>query len=139
MPEFRVAVSFLVVFVTASVYADQVAFHNGDRLIGEILKSDAKTLVLRTTVVGEFTVSLTDVQELRSDLPIYVGLADGETIVGIMTMKEGTLRIATSTGTTLEIQKQNLVALRNRAEELAYEKSQHRKSPRMGWWSGRRI
>ena len=33
----RVAVSFLVVLATASVYADQAAFNNGDRLSGEIL------------------------------------------------------------------------------------------------------
>jgi len=122
----RVAVSFLVVLVTASVYADQVAFNNGDRLSGEILKSDATTLVLKTRVAGQVTVLLTDVQELRSDLPIYIELADGETLVGVMTMTEGTLRIASSAGATREIEKQSLVALRDRAEELAYEKSKHR-------------
>lgn len=125
LPAFRVAVSFLVVFVTASIHADQIAFNNGDRLSGEILRSDAKTLVLRTRVAGEVTVSLTDVKELRSDLPIFIGLADGETLVGIMTMREGTLQIATSAGPTLQIQEQNLVALRNRTEQLAYEQSQH--------------
>ena len=130
--EFKVAVSFLVVLVTTSVYADQVAFNNGDRLSGEILKSDAKTLVLRTTVAGEVTVSLSDVKELRSDLPIYIGLADGKTLVGIMSMREGTLQITTSGGTTLEIQKQSLVALRSQTEQLAYEKSRHQRLFR-GW------
>ena len=42
---------------SSSLFADQVTFRNGDRLTGSIVKSDAATLVIRTVVAGEISVS----------------------------------------------------------------------------------
>jgi hypothetical protein len=36
-----------------SVVADQVTLKNGDRLTGTIVKSDAKTLLIKTEFAGE--------------------------------------------------------------------------------------
>ena len=44
----------LVAF-SSSLFADQVTLKNGDRLTGEIVKSDAKTLVLKTEAAGDVT------------------------------------------------------------------------------------
>ena len=38
-----------------ALFADQVSLKNGDRLTGTIVKSDAKTLVLKTEAAGEVT------------------------------------------------------------------------------------
>jgi putative salt-induced outer membrane protein YdiY len=67
-----------------------------------------------------------EIQEVRSDLPLHVLLADGKELVGRMTTRGGQLEIVTNTGTIVEASKQSVVALRNNAEQLAYEKSQHR-------------
>jgi putative salt-induced outer membrane protein YdiY len=49
--------------------------------------------------------------------------------------REGKLEIATGAGNPLEVSKESVVALRNNAEQLAYEKSQHR-SLLHGWDGG---
>jgi len=131
----QVAVPLFLALGSPLLFADQVAFNNGDRLTGAILKSDARSLVIRTAVAGEVTVSWQEIQELRSDLPLHVGLADGKMLVGRVTTREGTLEIATDSGATVEAPKESIVALRNDAEQLAYEKSQHRSLLR-GWDGG---
>jgi len=74
---------------SSSLFADQITFRNGDRLTGSIVKSDAATLVIRTTVAGEISVSWPEVQELHSDAPLHVGLSDGKAVVGKVTIHEG--------------------------------------------------
>ena len=50
---------------------------------------------------------------------------DGATLVGRVTTREGRLQITTETG-TVEAPKENVAALRNDAEQRAFEKSQRR-------------
>ena len=140
MRSLQIALPLFLALGSPLLFADQVAFNNGDRLTGAILKSDAKSLVIRTAVAGEVTVSWQEIQELRSDLPLHVGLADGKMLVGRVTTREGTLEIATDTGATVEAPRESIVALRNDAEQLAYEKiPASEPSARMGRRSGRRI
>jgi putative salt-induced outer membrane protein YdiY len=103
-------------------------------LSGDIVKSDAKTLVIRTIVAGEVSVSWPEIQELRSDLPLHVGLADGEILVGKVTTHDGRLEVATDTG-RVEAPKESIVALRSDAEQSAYERSQ-RRGLLYGWDGG---
>lgn len=119
------AVLFFLAFANSLVFADQIAFKNGDRLTGAILKSDAKILVIRTAVAGEVNAAWKEIQGLTSDQPLYVGLVDGTTLVGRVTTREGRLEIRTKTD-TVEAAKENVAALRNEAEQQAFEKSQHR-------------
>jgi len=116
---------------SSSLFADQVVFKNGDRLTGSIVKSDAVTLLIKTTVAGEISVSWPEIQELRSDVPLHVGLADGKAMVGKVTVHEGRLEVATDAG-AVEAPKERVATLRNDAEQSAYEKSQHR-SLLYGW------
>jgi len=44
------------VFLRGSVVADQVTLKNGDQLTGAIVKSDAKTLLIKTEFAGEVSV-----------------------------------------------------------------------------------
>ena len=55
MPRLRVIYPIVLTLGTPSLFADQVAFKNGDRLSGAILKSNAETLVIKTVVAGEVT------------------------------------------------------------------------------------
>ena len=135
MRNLQIALHVVLVFASHSVFADQVAFKNGDRLTGAILKSDAKSLRMTTAVAGEVTVSWQEIQEFRSDLPLHVVLANGKELVGRMIARDGKLKIVTNTGVTVEASKKTVVAVRNNAEQLAYEKSQHR-SLLHGWDGG---
>ena len=115
----------LLGFASLAAVADQVRFKNGDQLTGEILKSDAKNLLISTKVAGQVTVSWPEIQELHSDLPLHIVLADGKELVGRMATREGSLEIFVGQSITLETSKESVMALRNNAEQAAYEKSQH--------------
>ena len=134
MRSLHIALPLLLAFTSPSVFGDQVAFKNGDRLTGVIMKSDAKTLHMTTAIAGEVTVSWQEIQELRSDLMLHVALADGTELVGRMATREGKWEVA-GEGNTVEVSKERVMALRNDAEQLAYEKSQHR-SVLQGWDGG---
>ena len=118
-------IPFLLVFANSLLFADQIAFKNGDRLTGSILKSDNRNLVIKTSVVGPVTAAWQDIQGLSSDQPLYVGLADGTILLGRVTTREGKVEITTKTG-TVEASKESIAALRNEAEQRAFEKSQRR-------------
>jgi putative salt-induced outer membrane protein len=134
MRSLGVALPLLLAFSSSSLFADQVAFKNGDRLTGAILKSNTMTLVIKTIVAGEVSVSWSEIQELHSDLPLHVELADRKMLVGKVTTHDGQLEVATSTG-AVETSKESVVALRGDAEQSAYERSQ-RGSLLYGWDGG---
>jgi len=129
-----VALPLFLAFSSPLLFADQVAFKNGDRLTGTILKSDAKTLAIKTIVAGEVSVSWPEIVEVRSDLPLHVELVNGEMLVGRVTTHEGVLEVATDSG-AVEAPRDNVVALRSDAVQSAYERSQ-RRGPLYGWDGG---
>ena len=126
MRSLHIALPLSLAFASLAALADQVRFKNGDQLTGEILKSDAKNLLISTKVAGQVTVSWPEIQELHSDLPLHIVLADGKELVGRMATRDGTVEIFVGQGITVEASKESVMALRNNAEQAAYEKSQHR-------------
>ena len=68
------ALVFFIAFVNPLLFGDQIAFKNGDRLTGAILKSDAKNVLIGTVVAGDVTVLWQEIQELHSDQILYVEL-----------------------------------------------------------------
>ena len=126
MRSIPIGIPLLLAFASLSALGDQVRFKNGDQLTGEILKSDGKELLISTKVAGQVTVSWPEIEELRSDLPLHVVLADGKELVGRMATRDGRLEIALGEHLTVEAPMESVVALRNSAEQSEYEKSQHR-------------
>ena len=127
MYRLQFAFPLFLVFGSPTLFADQVTFKNGDRLTGLFLKSDSKCLVMKTAIAGEVTVSWPEIKELRSDLEMHVGLADGRILVGkIMTGPDGQVEISTSTGATVDARMESVVTLRSAAEQLAHKKSSER-------------
>ena len=135
MRSLRIALPLLLAFASPAAFGDQVAFKNGDRLTGSIAKSDAKTLRMITAIAGEVSVPWQEIEELHSDFPLHVVLEDGKELVGKLATREGKLEIATGAGTAIEVPKERIVALRDNAEQVAYEKSQHR-NLLQGWDGG---
>jgi len=105
--------------------ADQVTLKNGDRLTGTVVKSDGKTLTLHTDAVGDVTIKVDAIQELKTDQELHVSMKDGKTVVGPVTTTDGKIEIATKTGGTVEVPKDDVTVIRNDAEQTAYDKSLH--------------
>jgi hypothetical protein len=135
MKEAGLLTALVAVLFCPLLFADQIVLKNGDRLTGTVTKSDAKKLVIKTNYAGEVTVAWSAVQEMTSTKSFHVGLKSGQTVVGPLTVKEGKLEVSTKDFGTLETPTDNVVVIRDDADQLAYEKSLH---PGMleGWNGG---
>ena len=111
--------------------ADQVTLKNGDHLTGTVVKSDGKVLVLHTEFAGDVTIQFSAITEIKTEQELHVSTSDKTTVVGPVTTSDGKLEVATRTSGTVEVPKENVVLIRNQAEQAAYDKSLH-----PGWWHG---
>jgi putative salt-induced outer membrane protein YdiY/small nuclear ribonucleoprotein (snRNP)-like protein len=119
--------------LTAEAFADQIMLKNGDRLTGTIVKSDGKTIVFKSDLVGDVSVALDNVTNVTSDKTLYVTLADGRTVAGVVNTKDGQAEIRSSSGPVV-VERSAITIIRSEAEQQAYESTL---SP--GWlqqWTG---
>jgi len=105
---------------SAAASADQVTLQNGDRITGSIVKSDAKTLLVKTEFVGDVNIKWEAVTTIESSQPLPLVLKDGQTIVGTVTTGAGKFEVATKETGKVEAAKDAVVAVRNEDEEKAY-------------------
>ena len=117
----------LVVLVAFSLlsFADQITLKNGDRLTGNVVKSDGKTLVLHTDAAGDVTIKFDAIQQITTDQDLHVSLKGGKTAVGPVTTSDGKIEVATKTAGKVEAPKEDVTLIRNDAEQKAYDKSLH--------------
>jgi putative salt-induced outer membrane protein len=128
---------FLCVCATSAL-ADQVSLKNGDRLTGSIVKSDTKTLLLKTDFAGDVTLQWEAVTSIVSSQTLHVALKDGQTIVGTVTTNDGKFEVATKETGPVSASKDAVVGVRNDAEEKAYDDQIERlRHPHLAdFWSG---
>ena len=117
----------LIVFLglAAAAFADQITLKNGDHLTGTVVKSDGKILVLHTEFAGDVTVQFAAITQITTDKPLHVALKNGQTVVGPITTSDGKLEVANQSGAPVEAPKEDVVAIRNDADQLAFEKALH--------------
>ena len=127
-----------VVLVCPALFADQVSLKNGDRLTGTIVKSDAKTLVLKTEAAGDVTFQWSAVDAITSTQSLHVGLAGGQMVVGPVATKDGQIQITTQTAGLVTAAKDSVQVIRSDSEEASYEAAMERlQHPHLGdFWSG---
>ncbi len=118
--------------------ADQVSLKNGDRLTGTIVKSDAKTLLIKTEFAGEVSVQWEAVSGIASSQPLHLGLKDGQTIVGTVSTTENKFEVATKETGSVTASKEAVATVRNDAEQKAYaEQIERLRHPHLtDFWSG---
>jgi putative salt-induced outer membrane protein YdiY len=110
----------LILFALAGeAFADQILLKNGDRLTGTIVRSDGKTIVFNSDLVGEVSVALDSVTNVTSDKTLYVTLADGRTVSGVVTAKDGQAEIRSSSGPVV-VERSAITIIRSEAEHQAY-------------------
>jgi putative salt-induced outer membrane protein YdiY len=113
--------------------ADKLQLKNGDQLTGTIVKSDGKTLVLKTDYAGDLTIEFNAIQSITSTGELTVA-AGGKSAAGSVTTSGDRLVVATNADGTFEAPMASVTTLRSPAEEAAYQKSLH-----PGWsegWTG---
>jgi putative salt-induced outer membrane protein len=117
----------LIILSVGSCFADQVTLSNGDHLTGSVVKSDGKTLTLKTELAGTIEIKWSGVKEIVSDTPLVVttSAADAKPIEGTVTTKDDSLVVASSTAGTVNVPKAEVASLRSPTDQVAYEKSLH--------------
>jgi putative salt-induced outer membrane protein YdiY len=83
----------LFFFLTATASADEVFLKNGNRLSGTIVSMSEGKLVLETDFAGQLTIGWNHVDQLATDAPLTLVLADGSIIRGTPTSGETPGRI----------------------------------------------
>ena len=68
-------VAVIVVLLCPQLLADQVVLKNGDRLTGNIVNSDGKTLTLKSEFAGEVKIQWDAITEITSS---QLSLPDGK-------------------------------------------------------------
>lgn len=129
--------TLLSVFACSPLFADQVVLKNGDRLSGSITRSDGKVLVIKTDFAGEVTIQWPAVEQLNSTQPLHVTTQSGQTALGPVATVNGTLTV-TAIPTPVNVPASEVTALRNDAEQTAYEKSLH-PGLLQGWAGGANV
>jgi putative salt-induced outer membrane protein YdiY len=136
----RLRYVLLIAFVGVSsgLFADQVTLKNGDRLTGTVVKGDGKTLVFHTDAAGDVTIKFDQIQEIKTEQELHVGLKGGKTAVGPVTTTDGKIEISPKGAAPVEAPTGDVTVIRNDAEETAYQKSLH---PGLmhGWTGGANV
>jgi putative salt-induced outer membrane protein YdiY len=136
--EFIALILFLFAGLVSAAFADQITLKNGDHLTGMVVKSDGKTVVLHTEFAGDVTVQFAAITQITTDKPLHVALKNGQTVVGPITTSEGKLEVTPKTGAAVEAPVESVLAIRNDADQLAFEKALH-PSLLEGWKGGANV
>jgi len=135
-----ILVILLILLITSSpsLLADEISLKNGDRLTGTIIKSDAKTLVIKTETAGDVIVQWPAVDAISSTQPLHVGVAGGQVLVGAVSTTDGQIHIATQAAGAVTVPKASVQFIRSDAEQAAYDAATERlQHPHLtDFWSG---
>jgi len=126
-------VLFAVLALAAN--ADQVTLKNGDRISGNIVSGDGKTLLIKTEFEGDVTIQWDSIVGIQSTQDLHLTLKDGKKIAGKVTTTDGNFEVA---GAPAPAAKDTVVAVRNDAEQKAFDLDEERMAhPKFTYfWSG---
>jgi len=124
----------VLLLIPALVFGGQVVMKNGDRLSGAIVKSDEKSLTLKSDLAGLVTIPWDAITEITSTDPINVELKDGQMVVGTVTTSNGKLQIVTRDTGTVTAARESVVAIRSKEEQAEFDRV---RNPRItDLWAG---
>jgi putative salt-induced outer membrane protein YdiY len=116
----------LFLILPLTLFADQVTLSNGDRLTGQIVKSDGKTLTLKTDFAGTVEIEWKAVKDLQSEKPVFVQSSHTkQAYSGTVSVEGDNVIVKPATGESATVAKSDVTALRSPEEQTAYEKLQH--------------
>ena len=133
MARYLIATFVVIAFFCASARADQVTLKNGDRVTGKIIKYDGKTLVLQSDLLGPVNIAMDNVDTVTTDKPLHVKLADGRTVVGLLTASADKVEIKAANG-DVSVARSAVTGARSEEEQRVYQNTLN-----PGWfeqWTG---
>ena len=107
--------------LTSVAWADQVVMKNGDRVTGNIIKQDGKSITIKTVNFGVVAAPWDQVSSAESEQPVTVVLKDGKIVAGKLSGGDGRLAI-TVEGAKVDVSPAEVTAIRNADEQKAYER-----------------
>jgi putative salt-induced outer membrane protein len=118
--------------------ADQIVMKNGDRLSGSITRHDGRELTMKSEFAGEVKIPWDSVVAVTSTGPLYVGLKDGQTVVGKVATVDGRFEIATETAGVVSFPREAVRFIRSEAAQKTYDVEIERlRNPRVvDLWTG---
>lgn len=124
--------------LVCAAFADQVTLKNGDRLTGSVLKSDTKALTLKSEFAGTVAIDWNAIDTITSAAPLYLALKSGQVLLGPVETANGALVVKTTDAGTVTTAKAEVVTIRSKEEQEAYQASVDRlTNPRLlDLWSG---
>lgn len=117
----KTALSVVLLLSLSNLHADQITFKNGDRITGAIVKKDGNNLVIKGAVTGVVTVPWDQVESVKSDEALNVVLKD-KTVKSRIDSSAGRVELKEPAQTVAPA---DVVAIRNSAEQAAYERLLH--------------
>jgi putative salt-induced outer membrane protein YdiY len=125
-------------FLAPLLHADQVTLRNGDRLTGSVVRSDEKSLILRTEFAGVVTISWDAITGISASGPLFIGLRDSQTLVGSVETAADRFTVTTQTAGVVTAAKDSIQFIRNKEEQTAAETEIERlRNPRLvDLWTG---
>ncbi len=138
MQTFMANVLGLLLLGSLPLLADQITMKNGDRLSGSILKSDAKTVTIKSEYAGTVTVDWSAVTGISSSQPLNFTLKDGQVVVGTAATEGAEVTIATESAGKVTTAKESIAAIRSKEEQARHEAELDRlRNPRLlDLWRG---
>lgn len=117
-----------VYFVAASVFcfsssllADQIIMKNGDRLTGTIVKSDGKTMEVKTDYADSISLKWDAVDQVTSDKPVYVTSKAGQVLNGTVQLRDGNVSVQSAETGAVTLARDNIAAIRSPEEQKTYQ------------------
>ncbi len=115
------ALSCMGLLCAPNSLADQITLTNGDRITGNILRSDDKTLVIKSELAGDVNIKWDGIASITSTQSLHLTLKDGQTIVGTVTTDDSKFVVATKDTGSVNAPRSEVVAVRDDDEQKTYD------------------
>jgi putative salt-induced outer membrane protein YdiY len=113
----------LLLMLSVQVMANKITLKNGDRVTGKIIKTDGDKLLVATELLGDVALDFAAVTAIDGDQPLYVTLADGRTVSGVLTASADKAELRAANANVLTLDRSNIQLIRSEEEHLNYERS----------------
>ena len=108
--------------LAAALHAGQVTLRNGDRVSGDIIRADARSLTVETQLMGTVSIPLEAVTSLSSDdQTLCLGLDDGRTVAGSVALDEGEIWVRPASEEPVVLPRDSVRTIRSVQAEEAYQ------------------
>ncbi len=142
---FSIICILLIMLCPSHIFADQIVLKNGDKLTGKIIKKDGDSIVIQTEFAGTVTIKWDAVEKIIADEPVNIKLSDGQLIKGTVATtepdeeeKKTKFAVETQDAGTVEIEKENVIIVRNEEEQarVIAEEERLRNPSLLQLWTG---